>query len=99
LALIFGSVGIVLASISAWLLTDAWNFNVFVGVFGLLGLNFRRFIRVCSGKIIGTNMLNLGKKAEYSCVSRVKIVAAAVEEDRGLQMVPVAEAIGVFFIV
>jgi len=51
---IFGSVGIVLASISAWLLTDAWNFNVLSGVFGLLGLIFVGSSGFAVGKIIGT---------------------------------------------
>ena len=37
---IFGGVGILMASICVWLLTDAWNFNVLSGVFGLLGLIF-----------------------------------------------------------
>jgi hypothetical protein len=36
----FGGVGILLASISAWLLTDAWTFNVLPGVFGVLGAIF-----------------------------------------------------------
>jgi hypothetical protein len=37
---VFGSVGLLMASISVWLLTDAWKFNVLSGVLGLLGLIF-----------------------------------------------------------
>jgi|ERR1043165_1140700 hypothetical protein len=37
---VFGGVGILMTSLCVWLLTDAWNFNVLSGVFGLLGLIF-----------------------------------------------------------
>ena len=73
---IFGGVGIVLVSISAWLLTDAWDFNVVSGVFGLLGLIF---VLVASLVLI---LPALGKRRRRLALTTGVSVKAKVTEVR-----------------
>ena len=74
--IIFGGVGILMESICVWLLTDAWNFSVVSGVFGLLGLIF---VLVASLVLI---LPTLGKRRRRLALTTGISVNAKVTEVR-----------------